>query len=266
MAADRAARRHRRRPLERYVVFGQVVGVYIDDRFIKNGRLDTAAMKPIARCGYDEYAVVETRVQNDAAQGRRLGAVRQLSLHAAFASRRPARFHHNGATALYRRRRGVIIAADGEHIGFRGPGPRAKRGPRRRSDSRGAASAQSERPTIGLALGGGGARGFAHIGVLRTLLAHGIEPDIIVGTSIGAVVGGCYAAGRLDVLEDWARSLTKRGMLGYLDISLSRRRPDRRRQARRAARGAARQHARSKRCRSALPPSPPRSAPATKSG
>jgi NTE family protein len=79
----------------------------------------------------------------------------------------------------------------------------------------------SVRPTIGLALGGGGARGFAHIGVLRTLLAHGIEPDIIVGTSIGAVVGGCHAAGRLDVIEDWARSLTKRGILSYLDISLS---------------------------------------------
>lgn len=47
------------RALDRYVVFGQVVGVYIDDRFIKNGRLDTAAMKPIARCGYDQYAVVE---------------------------------------------------------------------------------------------------------------------------------------------------------------------------------------------------------------
>ena len=79
----------------------------------------------------------------------------------------------------------------------------------------------SVRPTIGLALGGGGARGFAHIGVLRTLLAHGIEPDIIVGTSIGAVVGGCHAAGRLDVVEDWARGLTKRGILSYLDISLS---------------------------------------------
>jgi flavin reductase (DIM6/NTAB) family NADH-FMN oxidoreductase RutF len=46
--------------LERYVVFGQAIGVYIDDRFIRNGRLDTAAMKPIARCGYDEYAMVET--------------------------------------------------------------------------------------------------------------------------------------------------------------------------------------------------------------
>jgi len=46
------------RPLDRYVVFGQVIGVYIDDRFIKNGKLDTAAMRPIARCGYDQYAVV----------------------------------------------------------------------------------------------------------------------------------------------------------------------------------------------------------------
>ncbi len=44
--------------LDQYVVFGQVVGVHIDDRFIKDGRLDTAAMKPIARCGYNEYAVV----------------------------------------------------------------------------------------------------------------------------------------------------------------------------------------------------------------
>jgi flavin reductase (DIM6/NTAB) family NADH-FMN oxidoreductase RutF len=45
--------------VDRHVVFGQVVGVYIDDRFIRNGLLDTAAMKPIARCGYHEYAVVE---------------------------------------------------------------------------------------------------------------------------------------------------------------------------------------------------------------
>jgi flavin reductase (DIM6/NTAB) family NADH-FMN oxidoreductase RutF len=47
------------RDVDGYVVFGRVIGVYIDDRFIKDGRLDTAAMKPIARCGYDEYAVVE---------------------------------------------------------------------------------------------------------------------------------------------------------------------------------------------------------------
>jgi flavin reductase (DIM6/NTAB) family NADH-FMN oxidoreductase RutF len=44
---------------QRYVVFGQVVGVHIDDRFIKDGRLDTAAMQPIARCGYNDYAVVD---------------------------------------------------------------------------------------------------------------------------------------------------------------------------------------------------------------
>jgi flavin reductase (DIM6/NTAB) family NADH-FMN oxidoreductase RutF len=47
------------RTSQRYVVFGQVVGVYIDDRFIKDGRLDTAAMQPIARCGYNDYAVVD---------------------------------------------------------------------------------------------------------------------------------------------------------------------------------------------------------------
>jgi NTE family protein len=77
------------------------------------------------------------------------------------------------------------------------------------------------RPTIGLALGGGAARGFAHIGVIRALEAHGIVPDVIVGTSIGAVVGGCYAAKEMDNLETWARTLTVRGVLGYLDISLS---------------------------------------------
>jgi NTE family protein len=79
----------------------------------------------------------------------------------------------------------------------------------------------AERPVIGLALGGGGARGFAHIGVIRTLLRHGITPDVIAGTSIGAVVGGCYACDHLDGFEQWARGLTRRGILSYLDISLS---------------------------------------------
>ncbi len=77
------------------------------------------------------------------------------------------------------------------------------------------------RPSIGLALGGGAARGFAHIGVIRTLVKHGIVPDVIVGTSIGAVVGGCFAAEQLDSLEDWSRKLTVRNILGYLDINLS---------------------------------------------
>ena len=78
-----------------------------------------------------------------------------------------------------------------------------------------------ERAAIGLVLGGGAARGFAHIGVMQTLLKHGIVPDVVVGTSIGAVVGGCYAAHLLDDLEAWARKLTFRGLLSYLDISLS---------------------------------------------
>ncbi len=78
------------------------------------------------------------------------------------------------------------------------------------------------RPVIGLALGGGAARGFAHIGIIRTLIAHGIVPNVVVGTSIGAVVGGAYAAGHLDTLEEWARSLQPRSILGYLDIRLNR--------------------------------------------
>ena len=74
---------------------------------------------------------------------------------------------------------------------------------------------------IGLALGGGSARGWAHIGVLRALNAEGIHPDIIAGTSIGAVVGGCYVAGELGALEQFARQLTRRKVLGFLDFNFS---------------------------------------------
>jgi NTE family protein len=74
---------------------------------------------------------------------------------------------------------------------------------------------------IGLALGGGSARGWAHIGVLRALNEAGIHPDVVAGTSIGAVVGGCYVAGHLDALETFARSLTRRRVLGFLDINFS---------------------------------------------
>ena len=77
------------------------------------------------------------------------------------------------------------------------------------------------KPIIGLALGGGAARGFAHIGIIRTLAAHGIVPDVVVGTSIGAVVGGAYAAGYLDAFETWARGLTRGRVFGYLDFSFS---------------------------------------------
>jgi len=74
---------------------------------------------------------------------------------------------------------------------------------------------------IGLALGGGAARGWAHIGVIQALHDAGIVPDIVAGTSIGAVVGGCFSAGHLMELEGFARSLTRRRIFGYLDLNLS---------------------------------------------
>ncbi|GLQ23258.1 phospholipase [Algimonas ampicilliniresistens] len=76
-----------------------------------------------------------------------------------------------------------------------------------------------KRPPIGLALGGGVARGWAHIGALRALIEADIEPDIIAGTSIGSVVGAAYLAGRLDSLEKWARSLDRRRVIHYMDLS-----------------------------------------------
>lgn len=76
-------------------------------------------------------------------------------------------------------------------------------------------------PRIGLALGGGVARGWAHIGVLRALDRAGIRPDIVCGTSIGALVGGVHLAGKLDVLENWARSLTKLKIVAYLDFHVA---------------------------------------------
>ncbi len=77
------------------------------------------------------------------------------------------------------------------------------------------------RRKIGVALGAGAARGWAHIGALQELLAIGVTPDIVVGSSIGAVVGGCFAAGHLDTLEAFARSLTKRRVFGLLDVSFN---------------------------------------------
>ncbi len=76
------------------------------------------------------------------------------------------------------------------------------------------------RPLVGLVLGSGAARGFAHIGVIQALRQRGIVPDIIVGTSIGALVGGCYANNKLDELESWARSLTVRRVISYLDVRI----------------------------------------------
>jgi NTE family protein len=70
-----------------------------------------------------------------------------------------------------------------------------------------------------LVLGGGAARGLAHIGVIHVLEEAGFEISAITGTSIGALIGGVYAAGKLDRYTDWVRSLTKRDVFRYMDIS-----------------------------------------------
>lgn len=95
-----------------------------------------------------------------------------------------------------------------------------------------AAAAAGERPSakeqrrgrrparLGLALGGGAARGWAHIGALRVLHKAGFTPEVVVGTSIGAVVGGCSVTDSLDILEEFATSLTRRRVMGLMDFSM----------------------------------------------
>jgi NTE family protein len=78
----------------------------------------------------------------------------------------------------------------------------------------------ARRPKIGFVLGAGSARGWAHIGVLRALDEAGVRPDLIAGCSVGALVGAAYAAGRLDQLEAWARSLDWKRLLRLMDFGL----------------------------------------------
>jgi len=77
------------------------------------------------------------------------------------------------------------------------------------------------RPRIGLALGSGSARGWAHIGILDALAQAGIEPDIVCGASIGSLVGAAYVAGRLGGLHKWAEAATWREVVGLMDVRLS---------------------------------------------
>lgn len=72
---------------------------------------------------------------------------------------------------------------------------------------------------ISLVLGSGGARGFAHIGIIHWLEEHGYSIQSISGSSIGAVVGGVYAAGKLDEFEQWVTAITKLDMVALMDIS-----------------------------------------------
>ena len=76
------------------------------------------------------------------------------------------------------------------------------------------------RPRLGLVLGGGAARGWAHIGVIRTLEAHRLPIDVVCGSSIGALVGGAYAAGRLDALAEWVRELDRIDVVRLMDPAL----------------------------------------------
>ncbi len=78
-----------------------------------------------------------------------------------------------------------------------------------------------KKPRIGIALGGGAARGWSHIGVLRWLQEQDLYPDVICGTSIGALVGAAAAADELDSVERWVRSLTWQDIVSYLDVSFS---------------------------------------------
>lgn len=77
------------------------------------------------------------------------------------------------------------------------------------------------KPRVGLALGSGSARGWAHVGVIRALEQAGIRPDIVCGTSVGALVGAAYAAGELDRFEQWLLGMRVTDVVGFMDVSLS---------------------------------------------
>lgn len=78
----------------------------------------------------------------------------------------------------------------------------------------------TEKTTISLALGSGGARGLAHIGVIHWLEEHGYDIRSVAGCSMGALVGGIYAIGKLEEYEEWVRGVSKGDMLALLDVSL----------------------------------------------
>jgi NTE family protein len=77
-------------------------------------------------------------------------------------------------------------------------------------------------PSIGLALGSGASRGWSHVGVINALVKAGIEPDIVCGTSVGAIVGASYVAGNLSKLEEWVRKSSRSDVYRFFDIKFSR--------------------------------------------
>ena len=79
----------------------------------------------------------------------------------------------------------------------------------------------STKLNIGLALGSGSSRGWSHIGIIKELSKLGINPGIVCGTSVGAMVGAAYVTGNIEKLETWACSLTKFDVARFLDINTS---------------------------------------------
>lgn len=80
----------------------------------------------------------------------------------------------------------------------------------------------TQKKTVSLALGSGGARGLAHIGAINWLDEHGYEIKSIAGSSIGALVGGIYAYGKLDVYANWVKALNRADVIRLLDFAYSR--------------------------------------------
>ena len=79
----------------------------------------------------------------------------------------------------------------------------------------------SRKPLVGLALGSGSARGWAHVGVIRALEEAGIRPDLVCGTSVGAMVAAAYAAGELDRFEQWVRGMGIADVVGFMDVTFN---------------------------------------------
>ena len=79
----------------------------------------------------------------------------------------------------------------------------------------------SDSPSIALALGSGASRGWSHVGVINALVDAGIEPDIVCGTSVGAIVGASYVAGNLSTLEEWVLNSNRTDVYRFFDVKFS---------------------------------------------
>jgi NTE family protein len=79
----------------------------------------------------------------------------------------------------------------------------------------------ADKPKIGLALGSGASRGWSHIGIIDALVAEGIEPDVVCGTSVGAMIGASYLAGNMARLKEWVLESSRSDVYRFFDIKLT---------------------------------------------